>query len=185
MRIIAGRAKRLPLKAPVGKDTRPTTDRIKETLFNMLQPDLADCSFLDLFSGSGNIGLEAASRGAKKVVLVENNKKACDIIKENMLFTHLDDVCVLLQKDVLVAIANMAQKERFDIIFADPPYQLGIEKSLLKAVRESNILNPDGYMVIEADIHTDFSYVNELGFQILKEKIYKTNKHVYLDEIPC
>ncbi|MCR5665805.1 MAG: 16S rRNA (guanine(966)-N(2))-methyltransferase RsmD [Eubacterium sp.] len=185
MRIIAGRARRLPLKAPTGKDTRPTTDRIKETLFNMLQPDIPGCNFLDLFSGSGNIGLEAASRGAKQVVMVENNKKAADIIADNMAFTHLDDVSSLIRKDALVAMQTMKYDEPFDIIFADPPYQLGIERELLQTIKQTGILNPNGYVVIEADSGTEFDFAEEVGFRIIKEKIYKTNKHVYLDFITC
>ena len=83
MRVIAGKARRLPLKTVPGMDTRPTTDRIKETLFNMLQPELLDSRFLDLFSGSGAIGIEALSRGAAFAVFVEKNPKAVECIKEN------------------------------------------------------------------------------------------------------
>ena len=84
MRVIAGTAKRIPLVTPEGLDTRPTTDRTKETLFNMIQPYLADCDFLDLFSGSGAIGIEALSRGAKETVFVENGKEALLCIKKNL-----------------------------------------------------------------------------------------------------
>lgn len=90
MRVIAGKAKRLQLKTPKGLDTRPTTDRIKETLFNMIQDELYDIRFLDLFAGSGGIGIEALSRGAKEAVFVEQNREACSIIKENLTFTHFD-----------------------------------------------------------------------------------------------
>lgn len=86
MRIIAGTARSLPLKTIEGKDTRPTTDRIKETLFNIIQMDVPRASFLDLFAGSGAIGLEALSRGANEAVFVENNKKAADCIEENHPF---------------------------------------------------------------------------------------------------
>ncbi len=182
MRIIAGRARRLPLKAPSGKDTRPTTDRIKETLFNMISYDVADATFLDLFSGSGNIGLEAASRGAKEVILVENNRKACEVIEENIQFTHLGDVTSCIKKDVFVAMGELANKKSFDIIFADPPYHLGLERQILHAVKANGLLKEEGYLIIEADLDTDFSFANEEGFHILKEKLYKTNKHVYLEE---
>ena len=84
MRVIAGKAKRLQLKTPTGMDTRPTTDRIKETLFNMIQDELYDIYFLDLFSGSGGIGIEALSRGARKAVFVEQNRNASDIIRDNL-----------------------------------------------------------------------------------------------------
>ena len=92
MRVIAGSAKRMPLKTVEGMDTRPTTDRIKETLFNMISEYLADSNFLDLFSGSGAIGIEALSRGAAHASFVEQSKKAMDCIRDNLKFTRLDDV---------------------------------------------------------------------------------------------
>ena len=107
MRIIAGTARSLPLKTIEGMDTRPTTDRIKETLFNMLQNDVPGCYFLDLFAGSGQIGLEAVSRGARYAVFVENNKKACACIEDNIHFTKFDRETKLLQSDVISAIRSM------------------------------------------------------------------------------
>lgn len=101
MRVIGGSAKRLQLKTLDGLETRPTTDRIKETLFNMISPYLCDCMFLDLFSGSGGIGIEALSRGAKEAVFVENNPKAMQYIKENLAFTKLDKKAVTMQTDVI------------------------------------------------------------------------------------
>jgi len=97
MRIIAGTARSLPLKTIEGMDTRPTTDRIKETLFNMIQNDVPGSYFLDLFAGSGQIGLEAVSRGARYAVFVENNKKACTCIEDNIHFTKFDRETKLLQ----------------------------------------------------------------------------------------
>ena len=91
MRIIAGTCRSLRLKTPKGLNTRPTTDRIKETLFNILQPQLGNARFLDLYSGSGGIGLEALSRGAKEAVFVENNKEAISCIEENIRFTKMND----------------------------------------------------------------------------------------------
>ena len=104
MRVIAGSAKRLQLKTIDGLDTRPTTDRIKETLFNMISHEIADSCFLDLFSGSGAIGIEALSRGAKEAVFVEQNRKAMACIRENLTFTKLAKQSVLLEMDVLSAL---------------------------------------------------------------------------------
>ena len=104
MRVIAGSARSLKLKTLEGIDTRPTTDRIKETLFNMIAPYLYDCEFLDLFAGSGGIGIEALSRGAKEAVFVEQNKKAVACIKENLTHTHLSDKAVVMSKDVMTAL---------------------------------------------------------------------------------
>lgn len=96
LRVIAGSARRLRLKTPEGTNTRPTTDRIKETLFNILQPHVEGCVFLDLFSGSGGIGIEALSRGAKKAYFVEHNREAAKLIRENLEFTRLSQGAVVL-----------------------------------------------------------------------------------------
>ena len=99
MRVIAGKARSLKLKTPDGLDTRPTTDRIKETLFNMLQPYLPDGIFIDLFSGSGGIGIEALSRGAKHAYFIENNKNAIACILDNLKFTRLTEDATVLKQD--------------------------------------------------------------------------------------
>ena len=96
MRIIAGSARSLPLKTVPGMEVRPTTDRIKETLFNILNPELPGCRFLDLFAGSGQMGLEAVSRGAEAAVFVENSRKAAACIEDNIKFTKFTDRCTLL-----------------------------------------------------------------------------------------
>ena len=102
MRVIAGTARSIPLKTPKGLDTRPTIDKHKETLFNCLSPRLYDCIFVDLYSGSGAIGIEALSRGAKRAYFVENDRNALACIKENLLKTHLSDKAVVTAKDVSV-----------------------------------------------------------------------------------
>ena len=182
MRIIAGSKRRLPLKTVEGKDTRPTTDRIKETLFNMLQNEIYGCYFLDLFAGSGQIGLEALSRGARYVVFVENAKKAAACITENIRFTKSDKESLLLQMDVIAALRSMEGKYQFDIIFMDPPYDKELEQEVLEYLKSSSLLKEDTLMITEASLQTDLSYVNELGFTILKEKCYKTNKHIFIQK---
>ena len=165
-----------------GKDTRPTTDRIKETLFNMLQNEIYDCYFLDLFAGSGQIGLEALSRGARYAVFVENAKKAAACITENIRFTKSDKESLLLQMDVIAALRSMEGKYQFDIIFMDPPYDKELEREVLEYLKSSSLLKEDTLMITEASLQTDLSYVNELGFTILKEKCYKTNKHIFIQK---
>lgn len=182
MRVIAGSAKRLQLKTLDGLDTRPTTDRIKETLFNMLQPMLYDCEFLDLFSGSGGIGIEALSRGAKEAVFVEKNPRAMEYIKENLSYTKLDAQAVTMATDVLSALHRMEGSKKFDIIFMDPPYNQELEKQVLTFLATSNLLKDDALIIVEASLETDFSYVEELGFVITKEKRYKTNQHVFIEK---
>lgn len=180
MRVIAGKARRLNLKTVPGMDTRPTTDRIKETLFNILQPELLDCRFLDLFAGSGGIGIEALSRGAASAVFVEKNPKACTCIRENLAFTKLADSGKLLNMDVLQALRSLEGKGVFDIIFMDPPYHQELERQVLEYLENSTLADEQTLIIVEADISTDFGYVQELGYRQLRSKEYKTNKHVFL-----
>ena len=182
MRVIAGTARRLPLKTLDGLDTRPTTDRIKETLFNMLQADVGGSRFLDLFSGSGAIGIEALSRGARECVLVENNRKAAACIRENLAITHLAEDAELMECDSLTAIRRLADtgSEVFDIIFMDPPYGKELEKEAILALSHTKLVDEMTVIVAEASLDTDFSWVEDTIFTVTREKQYKTNKHVFI-----
>ena len=180
MRVIAGIARSMPLKAAEGDNTRPTTDRIKETLFNMLQSDIAGCRFLDLYSGSGAIGIEALSRGAKEAVLVENARQAIAVIKDNLTFTKLAEHGKLLNMDVLQALRSLEGGEPFDCIFMDAPYEQHLEQPVLEYLADSTLANENTLIIIEEDLYTDFSYVEELGYHLIRSKEYKTNKHVFL-----
>ena len=122
MRVIAGKCRSLPLKTLEGLETRPTTDRTKETLFNVLQPWIPGCRFLDLFSGSGSIGIEALSRGAVEAVFVEQSRKATAVIRDNLQFTKLMPEAVVMQDSVLHALSILSGKgDVFDCVFMDPP----------------------------------------------------------------
>lgn len=182
MRVIAGTARSLPLKAPQGLDVRPTTDKIKETLFNMLHWDLPGSIFLDLYSGSGGIGIEALSRGAKKAYFVDNSPKAVSCIQDNLAFTKMADRAVVLKQGVCSALAYIQEKQ-VDIIFMDPPYRLDEEKEALAILSRMSYVTEETLIVVEAAIETDFSYLSELGFAVKKEKRYKTNKHMFLEKI--
>lgn len=183
MRVIAGSARHLKLKMIEGMGTRPTTDRIKETLFNMLSFYVEDSRFLDLFSGSGGIGIEALSRGAKQSVFVEQNKKAVACIKENLTHTHLSDKAVVMSKDVMTALRLLDdEKQTFDYIFMDPPYGKLLEKEAVLYLDDSSLCDEDTTIIIESDLDTDFSWVMDTGFWITREKIYKTNKHIFLQK---
>ena len=160
-------------------DTRPTTDRIKETLFNILQTKIPCNVFIDLCSGSGSIGIEAISRGARKCYFVENNKDAARCINDNLHFTKFDSRSILLKQDVVSAIQSIHEKEA-DIIFMDPPYQAGLEKPVLHALGQASYVTQDTLIIIEADLQHDFSWVEETDFTVIREKNYKTNKHVFL-----
>lgn len=180
MRIIAGTARSLPLKTIEGKDTRPTTDRIKETLFNILQREIPGACFLDLFAGSGQIGLEALSRGAAYAVFVENSLKAAKCIEENIAFTGFAQKSRLLTADVISGLMSLEGKYTFDVIFMDPPYRQELEKDVLMYLSRSSILKPDSRLIVEASLDTDFSYLESIGFEMERVKKYKTNMHVFL-----
>lgn len=178
MRVIAGTARSLRLKTPAGMDTRPTTDRIKETLFNMLQPYIPDAVFIDLYSGSGGIGIEALSRGARHAYFVENNKNAIACITENLQFTKFTDRATVLKQDVLSALRGIHEKEA-DVIFMDPPYDCGYEKDVLRILKDAPYVTEQTLIVIESSLTGDFSYLEQMGFALSKEKCYKTNKHIF------
>ena len=180
MRVIAGTARSMPLKTIEGLDTRPTTDRIKETLFNMLQTDIPGCRFLDLFAGSGGIGIEALSRGANEAVFVERAKNAAQCIKDNLKFTHLDDNAVVMEQDALSSINRLSGKGLFDIVYIDAPYNEGMERDVLASLKNSDIIDSYTIIIIEEALDTDLSYINDFGYEIYKIKNYKTNKHLFI-----
>ncbi|MBQ6441649.1 MAG: 16S rRNA (guanine(966)-N(2))-methyltransferase RsmD [Lachnospiraceae bacterium] len=179
MRIIAGSRRSLPLKTIAGTDTRPTTDRIKETLFNMLQEEVAGSYVLDLYAGSGQIGLEALSRGASYAVFVENAKKAADCIADNIRFTKFEEQTNLMRTDAISAIARLEGRNRFDLIFLDPPYESGAEVQALTCLSGSSVMKPETLIIVEAARDTDFSYAEGLGLTLVRQKQYKTNQHVF------
>ena len=143
MRVIAGKARSLRLKTIEGMDTRPTTDRIKETLFNMIQPSIADSRFLDLFAGSGGIGIEALSRGASWCVFVEQQRKAAECIRENLAFTRLKEDATLLVTDAVSAVNKLDGEDAFSWIFMDPPYGKGLEFQVLEALQGTTLVDED------------------------------------------
>ena len=183
MRVVAGSVRGFNLIVPSGKNTRPTTNRIKETLFNILQWDIAGCRFLDLFSGSGGIAIEALSRGAKEAVMVEKDREAVRCIKQNVQHTKMDDRSRVMPMDVMQALRRLEQAGRpFDIIFMDPPYQLNAEKEVLTAIADSKIADEDTQIIIEATLDREFSEDELACFDVVRVKEYKTNKHIFLQK---
>jgi len=182
MRVIAGSARRLLLKTLPGEDTRPTTDRIKETLFNILQSCIPGCRFLDLFAGSGGIAIEALSRGASHATIVEKNPKAAKIIQENLEHTRLKDAAELITGDAVAAVQRLSvgTAAAYDIIFLDPPYGLGLEDRVLEALIRSPLINAGSLIIIEMKADADIAHFEEIGYKIIRSKEYKTNKHIFL-----
>ena len=178
MRIIAGTARSMPLKTIEGKDTRPTTDRIKETLFNILQMDVPGAVFLDLFAGSGGIGIEALSRGAMEAVFVEKNPKAMACVKENLQKTHFERKGMTMQMDVMTALYKLEGEKQFDYIFMDPPYKKGFEEEVLSIIDRSSICTEDTVVIVESSLDTEIPDFEKL--KVIRVKEYKTNKHTFL-----
>lgn len=182
MRVIAGKARSLPLKSVDSVGTRPTQDRTKETLFNVIGNRVYNSVFLDLFSGSGAIGIEALSRGAKKTYFVENNRNALKYIQQNLKFTRLIEDAIVIKSDYLDALKRLEKEQiKLDIVFMDPPYNQLLEKEVLIFLSKSVLIDNYSMIIVEASKETDFSYIDELGFRIIKTKDYKTNKHVFIE----
>lgn len=179
MRVIAGSRRSLPLRSLEGDNTRPTADKYKETLFNCIQADVPDSRFLDLFSGSGAIAIEALSRGASHAVLVESNRQAIEVIRSNIHFTRFEEEAEIIRSDA-ISYLNRLDRVDFDIIFIDPPYGKGLEKSAIQILNGKQFLKPDTKIIIEARLDEDLGYIEDTRFMIYKNKNYKTNKHVFL-----
>lgn len=150
MRIIAGTARGRRFDAPKGMDTRPTLDRVKESLFGMLQFDIHGSAVLDLFSGSGNLGLEAASRGARKVVCNDRSRDCAEQIRQNAKLLGLDGIVQTVCKDYAVCVGDLARAgETFDFVFLDAPYRDGTAQKAAELVFSQELMNKGGRVVIE------------------------------------
>ena len=153
MRIISGAARGRKLKEPQGMDTRPTTDKVKESLFNIIQFELEGRRVLDLFAGTGQLGLEALSRGAEHCTFVDQRKEAATLVKENIRLCRFEDRSQAVQGEALSFLA--ACREKFDVVFLDPPYQSGLLEESLKLLTQFDILREHGIIVCESG--TDWS----------------------------
>jgi 16S rRNA (guanine966-N2)-methyltransferase len=152
MRIIAGKAKGRKLLSPATLETRPTLDRVKEAMFSMIQGYIIDAVALDLFAGTGSLGLEAASRGAKEVYLIDKSSTTYPLLKENIVNLKLEEECTPLNMDAYEAL-NLLNKKAlvFDIIFIDPPYCKEMIPEAMKVIEENEILNKEGIIVTKID----------------------------------
>ena len=155
MRVISGKARRMPLAAPKGKNTRPTSDRAKEGLFNIISPRVAAARFLDLFCGSGAIGIEALSRGAEHAVFVDHCPKAISALKLNLEKTGLKQQAWYLCSKVDVSLTKFGKENsRYDIVFLDPPYGGSLVADTLSKIVNAGILADGGIIVAETDTKT-------------------------------
>ena len=176
LRIIAGTAGGIRIKAPDTDKTRPTLDRVKESVFSILQPYLEDTRVLDLFAGSGNLGLEALSRGALHAVFVDESKMCRAIIEENIQKTHMSGKTQIVQSDVFKAIQAFSNDgKRFDMIFMDPPYSHNYVNKTLQMIEKNDIINENGVIAVEH--HEDEQPADVIG------RIVKVRSRNYGDTI--
>lgn len=172
MRVISGSARGLKLKSPKGMDVRPTTDRVKESLFNIINNYIQDSFILDLFSGTGSLGIEALSRGAQRCTFVDSSKDSIEIIKDNLKSTKFIDKSEVIFSDAISAINKLGVKrDKFDIIFMDPPYLKNLVVPVLKEIIKRELLEEDGIIIIEHDT-TDIIPENIDNLNKYREKNY-------------
>ena len=157
MRVISGKSRGLKLNAPKNNDVRPTTDRVKESLFNMINPYIIDSNILDLFAGTGSLGIESLSRGANKCIFVDNSKESINIVKSNIKKARVEDESIVLNLDFKSAINSLClKKEKFDVIFMDPPYYKNMFMDALCSIDNNKLLKEDGIIVVEHDTKDKF-----------------------------
>lgn len=179
MRIISGKHRGRKLLEFEGMNVRPTTDRVKEAIFNLIQNSVTDAEVLDMFCGSGALSLEALSRGAAFAVCIDKDKRSVDIITKNVQTLNYTDKCDILNTDCMVYIKQCSRK--FDIVFLDPPYNKGFIEPTLNDLVKYDILDKGGIIVLESD-DTDFCGDVD-GLSILKHRKYgRTHVTVYTRE---
>lgn len=171
MRVITGKARGIQLKTPEGLQTRPTADRVKEALFSIIQFDIPGAKVLDLFGGTGQLGIEALSRGAVSAVFVDAGEKACALIRENLKRTKLEQQGRVVRSDYMDFLRR--SRESYDIIFLDPPYAEEFLENALNLITEIDILQTNGIIVAERPLGKDLPWEFE-GYQ--RSRDYKYGK---------
>lgn len=172
MRVISGKARGLKLDTPKNLDVRPTTDRVKESLFNIINPYIRESNILDLFAGTGSLGIECLSRGAKNCVFVDKSKDSIGIVKSNVKKARVDNESIILNIDFKDAVKRLSvQNQKFDVIFMDPPYYENMFIDCLKSIDELNLLKEDGLIVVEHDTKDLFD--DSIG------RLYKSREKKY------
>ena len=184
MRVISGKARGTKLSSIESLSTRPTLDRVKESLCNIIQNNLKGAVVLDLFAGSGQLGIEALSRGADKAYLCDINRDAVKMIKQNLEKTKLKDKAVVINEDYKKALRTLNTNEKFDIIFIDPPYKEDIAvDSIIDIIHESR-LKENGIMIIETDeIERDLREINKIeNIKIIDQRKYGRASLIFIKE---
>ena len=169
MRVITGKARGIGLKTPEGLQTRPTTDRVKEAIFSIIHFDIPGAKVLDLFGGTGQLGIEALSRGADRAVFVDAGEKACVLIRENLKRTKLESQGTVVRADYLEYLSRC--KEKFDIVLLDPPYAEVFLENAIKKLTEIDILQSGAIIVAERPLDKELPWEFE-GFSRSKDYKY-------------
>lgn len=169
MRIIAGDRRGLILKTVDFEGFRPTLGRVKESLFGILTPIIEGARVLDLFAGSGALGLEAISRGAASALFVDNNKLAIKVLEYNIAKARYGDRCRILTGDFSIVGKKVAHGMQFDLVFADPPYLQGFPQRVIDHLRDTGLLAPEGLLCLEMD-KKEVSATNSVGFELVRDK---------------
>jgi len=172
LRVISGKVRGLKLDTPKNLDVRPTTDRVKESLFNIINPYIRESNILDLFAGTGSLGIECLSRGAKNCVFVDKSKESIGIVKSNIKKARVENESTILNIDFKDAVKRLSvQKQKFDVIFMDPPYYENMFIDCLKSIDEFSLLKEDGLVVVEHDTNDLFD--DNIG------RLYKSREKKY------
>ncbi|NTW72805.1 MAG: 16S rRNA (guanine(966)-N(2))-methyltransferase RsmD [Eubacteriaceae bacterium] len=173
MRVISGTARGRKLSSPKDLSVRPTTDRIKETLFNIINPRIYGCIFVDIFSGSGAMGIEALSRGANEVYFIDSSRESIKLIQDNLRNTGLEgEKAKVIRADFTRGIRSLSiGKVKADIIFLDPPYDIENIEKIINAIFENNILAKNGIILLEHDKNRNFLSEN-MEFEIFDSRKY-------------
>lgn len=182
IRVIAGTAKGRRLKMVPGSSTRPIGDRVKEALFNILGQNVIDVSFLDLFAGTGSVGIEALSRGAGSCTFIDLDRKSIQIIRENVANCGFSDAAVVLQRDAFTYLAGSVQTT-YDMVFIAPPqYQNLWEKALHQLDQHSDWINPDGVVVVQID-PSEYKPLELSTLTLYDERKYGNTKLLFLEKL--
>lgn len=181
MRVISGLARGTNLETLEGNNTRPTLDRVKEALFNIIQCEIIDSSVLDLFSGSGALGIESLSRGAKYCIMCDRAHEAIEIINKNIKKTHLEEKAKVIKGDYRKAL-ELFKNQKFNIIFIDPPYDLDIAVDSIKTIIELDLLENDGIIILETDNEKrELENLNKLNVNVYDLRKYGRVTLIFLN----
>jgi 16S rRNA (guanine(966)-N(2))-methyltransferase RsmD len=179
LRVISGNYGGQKLKTLPGRETRPTADRVREALFNVLNPRILNCRFLDLYAGSGAVGVEALSRGAEQATFIDANPKAVKIIQENLMHLGLQEQSEVICAKLPEGLNRIGAKGyKFDLVFVDPPYWKDLGVNVLSVVNQYNLLSANGWVIVETAAKETLPKVIE-GLECFREKRYGDTRLSY------